>query len=378
MSLFLNSRFWALFCVLSLTFWGGCRQPKQPVVNNIAPARPDFSIPRLTPKPVIWLEDWQGEPELSPARAKATELMRKGDALKSAGNYTEAEKIYLQAMDADPTFDYPPYQLACNYELSGNRANSRPMFEEAIKRGLDDFPTVLNDDELGSIRERSDFADVLKILRERYVASSATKVGQPIAVRPQGTKPAGGWPVMVLLHGYGDTNLSYLDHCELWAKSGFVTIAVPGSVPASSGRFMWDLQSAAPTQQDVQAIIQSPLLAAEINKDQVFLQGFSQGALHAMILTMEHPDQYAGVVSIAPGGSIADRIVDPQLTTAPRTIRCVFIHGDREAHAPIVEAWRAACAKANWKFTSSTHPGGHHFPKNWLAMQPDIAKFLLE
>ena len=96
-----------------------------------------------------------------------------------------------------------------------------------------------------------------------------------------------------------------------------------------------------------------------------------------MVLTFEHPDQYAGVVSVAPGGSFADTIVQPKLPSGTRPIRVAFIHGDREPHAPMVENWRRACEQAQWKFTSRTHPGGHHYPQNWVAMQAEIAAFLL-
>lgn len=338
----------------------------------------DLSIPKLAPKALVWVEDWKGEPEVTPARAEATDLMHHGDALKSQGDYAAAEKTYQQAMEADPTWDYPSYQMACNCELSGRSDRSKAFLDQAIERGLDDFPTVLADDELGALRKRSDFPQTLKLVRERYMASSATKVGQPIAVRPTGEKPKLGWPVMVLLHGYGDTNLSYLDHAQMWADAGFVAIAVPGSVPTSRGRFMWDLESADPTQQDVQAILKSPLLTGVINPMKVFLQGFSQGALHAMTLTIEHPEQYAGVLSVAPGGSFADKIVDPKLpTNSPWPVRVVFIHGEREPHAAMVENWRRACEQANWKFRSRTHPGGHHYPQNWADMHFDFAAFLL-
>lgn len=328
----------------------------------------DLSIPRFTPKPVIWLADWKGETPQSPARVAAAELMRKADFLKSEGKYYYAEGVYQAAMQADPTWSYPPYQQACNFELQGK-------FPEAWQQ-LQRYPTALTDDELGSMRARTDFQKILRQVRERYIQASATKVGQPIAVKPTGAKPAGGWPVMLLLHGYGDTNVSYLDHAEVWAEQGFVAVTVPGSTPIRDGSFIWDLISADPTQQDLQAILQSPLLAPVIDKQQVFVQGFSQGGLHAMMLTIEHPDQYAGVVSVAPGGSFADKIVQPTLPTATQPIHCVFIHGDREAHAPMVDNWRTACAAANWKFMSSTHPGGHHYPENWVEMLPEVAKFL--
>jgi pimeloyl-ACP methyl ester carboxylesterase len=105
--------------------------------------------------------------------------------------------------------------------------------------------------------------------------------------------------------------------------------------------------------------------------------GFSQGALHAMLLTAEHPDDYAGVVALSPGGSMSERLADPVLRPG-RPARCVFVHGSFEAYAPTVQIWSSACQKAGWKFDSQTHDGGHHFPRHWDEMRPDVARFLLQ
>jgi predicted esterase len=104
--------------------------------------------------------------------------------------------------------------------------------------------------------------------------------------------------------------------------------------------------------------------------------GFSQGALHAMLIAAEHPNTYAGVVALSPGGSLARRLADPPLNRDERAARCAFIHGEQEPHAPYVEIWDIACSKAGWKFYTATHPGGHQFPDNWPELQPEIATFL--
>lgn len=247
-----------------------------------------------------------------------------------------------------------------------------------MELGFDDFPTALADDELGSIRKSSDFNAALLKIRERYIATSESRVGQPLAIRPAGEKPTDGWPVMLLLHGYGDNNLSYLDSAEAWAELGFLSVAVPGSVPAADDRFMWSMDSVEPTHQDLQAIVSSSLLADVVNGEKVFLLGFSQGALHAMLLTARHPELYAGVIGLSPGGSMADQLATPPLDISGRSVKIVFIHGDQEPHAPYVRFWRDVCKKAGWPFRSTTHPGSHHFPEDWDQARPTIATFLTE
>ncbi len=345
---------------------------------SASPVGSHLSVPRLEPNPVVWLADRRDAETMPPAREEAQGWLSLADQLKASKKFADAEKAYQQAMTADPTWAYPAYQLACNYELWGQHDRAVTTYAHAMDLGFDDFPTALVDDELGQIRDGADFPKTLAAIRQRYLESSASRAGQPIAIRPSGEQPASGWPMMMMLHGYGDTNLNYLDFAQDWADLGFVAVAVPGSVPARSGHYQWAMESTEPTDQDLQAIMKSPLFDGLVNRDQVFLLGFSQGALHAMLLAAEQPDRYAGVVSLSPGGSLAGRLAPPPLNTTQRPGRCYFIHGEEEPHAPYVRIWSQACQDSGWKFASATHPGGHHFPEDWDAMQPKIAAFLKE
>jgi len=114
------------------------------------------------------------------------------------------------------------------------------------------------------------------------------------------------------------------------------------------------------------------------NRKRVYLLGFSQGALHALLLTAEHPETYAGVVTISPGAPppLSKRLFAPRPNQS-QLARCMFIHGLQEPHAPLVRIWSETCKAAGWKFDSKTHPGGHKFPDNWDEMRPEIAGFLV-
>lgn len=336
----------------------------------------DLSVPPLPPKPLIWVEDWKGEPELPQERLNAEAVAQMADGMKSRQEYSNAARSYRTAISTDPSWPYPVYQLACNFELSGQHEQALAEFNKAFELGFDDFPTMAGDDELGQIRERPEFASRLQTVRERYLSGASKLVGQPIAVRPKGVQPAAGWPVMLLLHGYGDTNLSYMDQAAQWADQGFLTVAVPGSVPAGDGRYQWAHESTATTHADLQSILNSPLLKGVTNPEQVYLLGFSQGALHGLVLTAEKPDLYAGVVALSPGGSFAGKLATPSLNRALRPVKIYFTHGDQEPHAPLVKIWETACQNADWKFQSQTHPGGHHFPQNWDDVLPVVAQFL--
>ncbi|MEW4455543.1 alpha/beta hydrolase [Bremerella sp. JC817] len=337
----------------------------------------DLSIPRLPPRPVVWLNNWQPA-KVSATRSEADQYLQKGDALKGMGMYDAAKEQYLAASNADPEFAFPMYQLACNYELAGQHDDAVLAFREAMERGFDDFPTAVTDEELGRIRRRSDFQNDLQIIRTRYLVAARKHVGQPIAVRPETDKPPAGWPVILMLHGYGDTHLNYLDEAERWARQGFVAIVVPGSFPTHGDTFQWSLDSFETTHGDLQAIVHSQLLDGVVDLSKIYLLGFSQGALHAMLVTEAHADKYAGVVALSPGGNMIQQLGRPSLDTTKGAARIVFIHGEQEPHAPLVNIWARECGNAKWMFESQTHPGGHHFPDDWELRVPAIATFLLK
>lgn len=199
--------------------------------------------------------------------------------------------------------------------------------------GFNDFPTALTDDELGSVRQLPNFENMLSDIADRYRKNGVDRVGQPIAIPANGNKPDEGWPMILLLHGYGDSHLRYLDRAKLWADLGFVSVAVPGSVPLRSGAFRWDTETIETTQQDLQSIIQSEEFDELVNRDNIYLLGFSQAALHAILLAAEHPDLYHGVVAVSPGGSMSKKLAVPVLAS-PSWLRTnvqpeLFLSGER-------------------------------------------------
>src|SRR5215208_820511 len=89
---------------------GGC--------GKAPPSAPtDLSIPRLPPKPVVWVQDWQAPPEPAEPRKKAQVICSQADSLKSRGEHEQADNLYQEAMAADPSWPYPRYQRACNFQL---------------------------------------------------------------------------------------------------------------------------------------------------------------------------------------------------------------------------------------------------------------------
>lgn len=298
------------------------------------------------------------------------------DRLKAQQRFAEAAKSYNRALELDPALATASYQLACNYALWGKPDEARKAFNHALGIGFADYPMSYTDDELGSLRESSSFADQMRIIRSRYLPLQQSRLGQPVAFRPKGKRPEAGWPVVVLLHGLGDSHLTYLPEAKEWSKLGVLAIALPGSAPRLTDGFAWDAISVQPTHEDIEAALKSRLLRDQVDETRIILFGFSQGALHALGLLQTVPAQYAGVVALSPGGQPVKHLIPGRLD-ATRSRRIYFVHGKREPHAPIAEQFRNACTAAGWEFKLAVHLGAHELPENWDIERAQAKQFIL-
>lgn len=341
----------------------------------------DWQIPHAQPKPLVWYEDLAKLPgtesKRSTKQVEAVEQLRLGDEAKSGEQYEEAVKFYEKALLLDPTLAMASYQLSCNYSLWGKKDKAKKAFDHAVEIGFSDYGSAFDDDELGTIRNMTDFSAKMKIIRERYLKVQPNLIGQPVAFKPSGIKPEKGWPVIVFLHGMGDTNVHYFEESKAWAKLGVIAIALPGSVPAMVDSFSWSAYSVEPTHKDIQACMMSPLLNGLIDKERISLFGFSQGAAHAIGLLRTEPKSYSAVIALSPGGKL-DQFHLPGKLDNSQPKRLYYIHGKQEPHAPFAAAYKKACETAKWQFKLMVHPGGHHFPETWDDERTAAMKFLHE
>ena len=303
--------------------------------------------------------------------------MNAANGFKSERRFADAVMMYQYATAAAPDWGYPSYQLACTYELWGKHAEAALAFEDAIAIGFDDYPTAKGDEELGEIRKRPDFPQQLEAIRQNYLTFAPTRSGTPVAFKPDRGRGPNGWPLMLLLHGRGDSPTSYFEVARGWAELGYLAVAVPGTESAGEGRYQWSGDSLGGTHASLRAIVDSDLLAGLIDPTQVYLFGFSQGGLHAGLLAIDRPEDYAGAVVISPGGgNLVDRLLDPKIPAdTPR--RICFIYGEEEKYFPIVtDVWKTACKASNWRFEVMTHPGGHDLPAEWPKFRDAIHELL--
>ena len=238
-----------------------------------------------------------GHSDPDPANPREVDAER----LKATGKFEQAESAYSQILSEHPDRTDVAYQLACALSLQQKYEAALQMLGHAVHLGFAQYPAARFDDELTALNQSPRFTKMLAEIRDRYSAG-APPVGTPVVFLPPAARDAQKHPLILLLHGFGDTHESYFEQAEQWAGMGFVAVAVPGSLPLRRNAFIWSQDDIETTHAQLQAFVSSPVVAHEIDPERVFLLGFSQGALHAFQVAATHPSQYAGIISLSPGG----------------------------------------------------------------------------
>lgn len=202
----------------------------------------------------------------------------------------------------------------------------------------------------------------------------------PKVAPPAGEKP----PLLLLLHGVGSNErdlfglASYLD-------DRFFVVSARAPRPHNNG-FGWypvtftaegaiaDETKAAQSRDILATFIDEVVAAYDVDPNQVYLTGFSQGAIMSLYLSLHAPEKVAGVVAMSGrllSVTLAERASDAALTGLP-----IFaVHGIYDSVLPISDGRRIQeeLSRLPVDFSYREYPMAHEVSQESLA---DIAAFL--
>lgn len=137
------------------------------------------------------------------------------------------------------------------------------------------------------------------------------KLDMPYLVFSRGEKPAGGWPLVIAMHGGGGTS-DKLANPHAWpvndgefraqaslAASRYPDAAiyfVPRMVDDNNGRWWRDFNI-----EGFEAMIRHALVNWEVNPDRVYMLGISEGGYGTEVLATRMTDRFAAVSAMACG-----------------------------------------------------------------------------
>jgi predicted esterase len=286
------------------------------------------------------------------------------DGLKAEGRYDEAAVYYLVALKMNPKFRQASYQLGCNFALWRQEKLAMRFLKNAVDAGFWGWETMSEDQDLESIRKDPAFAALAKVVRERYEKEAPRHAGGTLLKVPVGQPPKGGWPVLVLLHGWGSNKEDMAEVAELATKHGLAGLIVSGPVVLNEGAYRWPTERLDDTHEHLKTILTGLESNEALDTKRVYLSGFSQGALHSALLVAGHPETYAGALAISPGGTFRP----PYELKAPEATGKIFLVGGRAepvTNKTMLEELRRTFEMAKRPVRVHWHEGGHNLPGDW-------------
>ncbi|HEV7403057.1 MAG TPA: alpha/beta hydrolase family protein [Chthoniobacteraceae bacterium] len=153
------------------------------------------------------------------------------------------------------------------------------------------------------------FSDILGLTVSAYVLlpqKTARQIGLPGAANH--TAPAGGYPVLTLLHGLSDDHTIWMRRTSIERYAAARNLAV--IMPAAGRSFYQDMASGARhwtfLNEELPAMMRSwfPLSAA---RESNYVAGLSMGGYGALRLALANPDRYAAAAGLSGALDLARR-----------------------------------------------------------------------
>ncbi|MDD1013759.1 alpha/beta hydrolase [Pseudomonas rubra] len=305
--------------------------------------------------------------------ATPAEFMDAGDKEKSEhDNYAGALAFYLTAARLDPKNAFAAYQAAAALSAMDSPELAAQYLDEARERGFWQTVILKEDDELEPMQKDPAYQKLLQAAEKNY-PSQAKDAGLAAFSIPQGKAPAGGWPVVVWLAGFGTEGVNGTNMRADLVGEKAVLVALNGTLKRDNHQFMWQRQSVEPTEQAVAAALKKLEKDTRINRSKVALIGFSQGAEHAAHLIAQYPQNYSGAVLLSPGG-----FKIPFTVQKAKDKRLVVVHGAQEHESNLqLTASTEKAFTGNNQVQSHEHPEGHTFQDDWRKVYPGYLDYAL-
>ena len=299
------------------------------------------------------------------------EILDIGRHFRRREDHARAAVFDLIALRGKPKDFLIEYELACNFALWGQKKLAAKYLTQAAEHGYWGYRVVVEDTDLQSIKETPEFAAATKKIKANFdVQAPKNPPGMTLAT-PQGAPPPNGWPVLVFLHGWASERSDFDEEAKFVTTLGYAGVTLDATQVMGPGAYTWDRKSVEPTHAQIQAALKK--LNAKIDPKRVYLQGFSQGGMHAARLVADHPESYRGAICNSPG---AEQLTPTALKDPKQTGPIILSFGEHDfdfvgGNVKKIEAlWKSAGRPAR----VIIHPGGHALPPQHDEMFRDAIK----
>ena len=251
-----------------------------------------------------------------PDREKAAKMVQRAFTLYSTNQVKKATKVFTKALEINPGLEKETFAGNLAMELTGlplETAFASLRGPQAKKELLESRKDQEKKEPRKPVRPISVVLLILALIAlavvsnrfiqdgtfDRYRVLITSRLGGGnqhsaggyyyLLLKPLGSTPEEGWPLVIALHGYGGEGADMMGVASLFTREGIVFAApsfgeyspYPGDGPIS------------PMLQILDDINDQML----IDPDRVVLLGFSQGGTFAYRFSLYHPEWVGGVVT---------------------------------------------------------------------------------
>lgn len=280
------------------------------------------------------------------------------------GEYALAARYFLAYLTRHSGSHAVIYSLACCYGLLGEPELASLYLRRAVAAGFYDLELVRTDPDFDRVRGHPAFEEAVDWL-ETVVAAPPDYAGELLVVEcvspipclyraPDDRDLSGGVPLVIGLHGYGDSPENFIRLWEFFEDPGFVLACPRGPYAVSvQGTLGWswfappDARDGGPGTDGLAIELLSASidsLRARFHVSRVVLLGFSQGCSLAWQAGLEQPDRFDGIAGL--GGRLDPAWIEGSPPVPEDGLPVFVANGTQDGSAPAAEGESAAAVLA--------------------------------
>jgi len=231
-------------------------------------------------------------------------------------NYSVAIRYYLACLSRNIDDEISIYNVACCYALLGNVELTSLYLQRAVIAGYHDIDFIREDTDFDGVRDDPLFEGTMQHVSAalfetpdytgNQILFSAEAAFRCLLCFPDDFDPAREYPLLVGLHGYGDSPENFIRLWEFFDAPDFIYACPRGPYPFVENNvtaFSWfkpyregydiselDLLSTKYVISLIEDIREEYLIS------EVFLFGFSQGCGLTWMTGLQYPEQFTGLI----------------------------------------------------------------------------------
>lgn len=255
-----------------------------------------------------------------------TDYILTAEEAYSEGNYPLAVRYYLAGLSMNIDDEISIYNVACCYALMEEAYLAALYLQRAVIAGYRDMDHMRSDPDFDSVRDDPYFNGAMEHISvaigepPEYSGDRFMFRGEaafPCLVRlPPGFDPALEYPLLVGLHGYGDSPENFIRLWEMFQRPDFIYACPSAPYPFMENNltgYSWftrgeDAAETARLNQISADYVMAAImeLKRRYRVSEVFLFGFSQGCSLTWMTGMYNPEEFVGLIGFAGGLDTAD------------------------------------------------------------------------